>query len=314
VVGDVVGRGLRAAARMGRVRTALRAYAFESASPADAVARLDRLVEAEDPIEFTTLLVVFLDPATGAARACSAGHLPPLVVTPEGAGAAAVANGPPIGIAPGGRHESALRLPEGAALVAYTDGLVEDRVSSLDVGLERLCEVAAAAAATGVAARDLVDHIVERLAGVGSAHDDIALVAVRRLGRSVTRTFPAEAPAVAAARHEVTSFAAAHGLDRALVADIALAVSEACTNVVVHAYRGTRPGPMHVAARVCEGGLEVRIADEGGGVRPRSDSPGVGLGLQIIAHTTDRFDVRDVPGGGAELVLRFPARALRSGT
>jgi serine/threonine-protein kinase RsbW len=62
---------------------------------------------------------------------------------------------------------------------------------------------------------------------------------------------------------------------------------------------------MHVAARMDGSALEVTVADEGGGVRPRGDSPGVGLGLQIMARTAESCEVRDAPGGGARLVLRF---------
>jgi PAS domain S-box-containing protein len=303
VVGDVVGRGLRAAARMGRVRTALRAYAFESSSPAEAVERMDRLVAAEETIEFTTLLAVFLDPRSGAAVACSAGHLPPLLVDADGATIAAVANGPPLGVAAARRQETLLQLPEGTMLVAYTDGLVEDRATGIDVGLRQLLGVAA----LGGSARVLVDRVVDRLTAERQADDDVAIVAVGRVGAGIAHSFPAEPAAVAAARHEITSFAAAHGVSETILRDVALAVSEACTNVVVHAYRDTDPGVMHISARRDDDGLEVSVVDEGGGVRPRADSPGVGLGLQIIARTTQRFDVRDAPGGGAELVLRFEA-------
>jgi len=91
-----------------------------------------------------------------------------------------------------------------------------------------------------------------------------------------------------------------------MIGDLSLAVSEACTNVVVHAYRDhEQPGPMHITARLDGDVLEVTVADEGGGVRPRGDSPGVGLGLQIMARTAESCEVRDAPGGGARLVLRF---------
>jgi serine/threonine-protein kinase RsbW len=169
------------------------------------------------------------------------------------------------------------------------------------VGMRRLME----AAAGGGAARTLVDRIVRRLAAGRGADDDVALVAVGRVGGAIARSFTAQPDAVAAARHAVTSFAAAHGVRDVVVRDVALAVSEACTNVVVHAYRDSEPGAMHVRARLDGDVLEVTVADEGGGVRPRGDSPGVGLGLQIITRTTSRFDVRDAPTGGAELVLRF---------
>lgn len=306
VVGDVVGRGLRAAARMGRVRTALRAYALESRSPLETVERLDRFVAAEEPLEFTTLLVVFLDPRTGAAAACSAGHLAPLIIGPDATRLAPIANGPPIGVAePGARRETVLRIEDGETLLGYTDGLVEDRAVGLDAGLRRLREVAVGRGS----ASDVVERVLLGMGALGGGADDVALVAVRRLGTRMARTFAAEPGAVAAARRELASFAAAHGAGPAVLRDLALAVSEACTNVVVHAYRdGTvqDPRPMHVAASCADEVIEVRIADEGGGVRPRGDSPGVGLGLQIIARTTLGFEVRDVPGGGAELVLRFP--------
>jgi serine phosphatase RsbU (regulator of sigma subunit)/anti-sigma regulatory factor (Ser/Thr protein kinase) len=307
VVGDVVGRGLRAAARMGRVRTALRAYALESASPLETVQRLDRFVAAEEPLEFTTLIVVFLDPRTGAAAACTAGHLAPLIVGAAGTRLAPIANGPPIGVPDAGsRRESALHLEVGETLLAYTDGLVEDRAVGLDAGLRRLREVAVGRGS----ASDLVERVLAGMGARGGGSDDVAIVAVRRLGARMCHTFAAEPGAVAAARREVASFAAAHGAGPGLLRDLALAVSEACTNVVVHAYRdraGTTltPGPMHVAAEHRDALIEVTIADEGGGVRPREDSPGVGLGLQLIARTTADFEVRDVPGGGAQLVLRF---------
>jgi serine phosphatase RsbU (regulator of sigma subunit)/anti-sigma regulatory factor (Ser/Thr protein kinase) len=312
VVGDVVGRGLRAAARMGRVRTALRAYALESASPLECVQRLDRFVAAEEPLEFTTLIVVFLDPRTGDGDACTAGHLAPLLVGADGTRLAPIANGPPIGVAePGSRRQSALRLEEGETLLAYTDGLVEDRTVGLDAGLRRLREVAVANGSSG----DLVERVLTGMGARGGGSDDVAIVAVRRLGPRIVHTFAAEPGAVAAARREVTSFAAAYGAGPEVLRDLSLAVSEACTNVVVHAYRDQAgatqtPGPMHVTATRLHAHIEVTITDEGGGVRPRMDSPGVGLGLQIIARTACDFDVRDVPGGGAQLVLRFPVPTM----
>jgi PAS domain S-box-containing protein len=312
VVGDVVGRGLRAAARMGRVRTALRAYALESDSPLETVQRLDRFVAAEEPLEFTTLIVVFLDPITGDATACTAGHLAPLIVGAEATRLAPIRSGPPIGVAElGSRSESSLRLEEGETLLAYTDGLVEDRAVGLDAGLRRLREVAVGSGSAG----DLVERVLGGMGARGGGSDDVAIVAVRRLGPRIARTFAAEPGAVAAARREVTSFAAAYGARAEVLRDLALAVSEACTNVVVHAYRDRtplHPGPMHVAARHVDGEIEVTITDEGLGVRPRGDSPGVGLGLQIIARTAADFAVRDVAGGGAELVLRFPLHTMTS--
>jgi serine phosphatase RsbU (regulator of sigma subunit)/anti-sigma regulatory factor (Ser/Thr protein kinase)/PAS domain-containing protein len=302
VVGDVVGRGLRAAARMGTVRTAVRAYALEAPGPADALERLDRFVAGEDPLEFTTLLVAFIDPASGRTTISSAGHLPPLIVTPDGARLLDAPADPPLGVADGPRREAELTLAPGEAIVAYTDGLVEDRATGIVAGLEALGLIAPG----DESAEGLVDRILDALDGA-AADDDVVVCAVRRIGDSVRRTYRAEPGAVASARHDVTAFAQAHGAPPALCGDVALAVSEACTNVVVHAYRhgSGEPGAMHVEVASEGHALRVTVEDEGCGVRPRGDSPGVGLGLQIIARTTSAFEVERSPSGGARLVLRF---------
>jgi serine phosphatase RsbU (regulator of sigma subunit)/anti-sigma regulatory factor (Ser/Thr protein kinase) len=302
VVGDVVGRGLRAAARMGTVRTAVRAYALEAPGPADALQRLDRFVAGEDPLEFTTLLVAFVDPVSGRVTISSAGHLPPLLVTATGARLLDVPADPPLGVAQSPRREGELTLAPGDALVAYTDGLVEDRSAGIVAGLHGLGLLAAA----DEPAESLVERILTALNGA-AADDDVVVCAVRRTGDAMRHTYPAAPGAVASARHDVTAFAAAHGASETLCGDVALAVSEACTNVVVLAYRHRTggPGEMHVEVASEGHALRVTVEDEGCGVRPRGDSPGVGLGLQIIARTTSAFEVQRTANGGARLILRF---------
>ena len=107
-------------------------------------------------------------------------------------------------------------------------------------------------------------------------------------------------------RGEVVSFAAAAGVTDPSLADVKLAISEALTNVVVHSYRdGGRPGPIEVDARIHDGRLEITIADEGPGMRPRPDSPGAGLGLPIIASLAGGFEIRERDPRGTELHLCF---------
>ncbi len=89
---------------------------------------------------------------------------------------------------------------------------------------------------------------------------------------------------------------------------INLAVSEAATNAVLHAYRdraAADAGDVRVRVRGCDGRLVVHIHDDGMGLVPRPDSPGLGLGLCLMAHETDRFEIRKTPGGGTEVVLHF---------
>jgi anti-sigma regulatory factor (Ser/Thr protein kinase) len=124
--------------------------------------------------------------------------------------------------------------------------------------------------------------------------------------RSDELIFEAESASVARARHAVTGFAREHGVPSDLLDGIALAVSEACSNVVLHAYREEpAPGEFSIAVALERESLRIRVRDEGLGMRPRHDSPGLGLGLPIIASTTDGFSVTPSEGGGTELCMRF---------
>lgn len=123
--------------------------------------------------------------------------------------------------------------------------------------------------------------------------------------------FAADAEAVPSARRAVTRFARHHGVEGERLADVALAVSEACTNVVVHAYRDQpAPGAISVVMAIEETNLRVHVGDAGMGLRPRSDSPGLGLGLPIIASVTDGFAVESGEAGGTELCMRFELAPL----
>jgi serine/threonine-protein kinase RsbW/stage II sporulation protein AB (anti-sigma F factor) len=122
-------------------------------------------------------------------------------------------------------------------------------------------------------------------------------------------TFPGTPPGVGAMRRAVVELAERCGMTPVGVADARLAVSEAATNAVVHAYR-ERPGELRLQARVESGELRVVIADDGDGLLPRSDSPGLGLGLPIMSAVSERFDVVSGPDG-TEIHLAFlcPAAA-----
>jgi anti-sigma regulatory factor (Ser/Thr protein kinase) len=105
-------------------------------------------------------------------------------------------------------------------------------------------------------------------------------------------------------RGTIGAFAAAHGADGMLMGDIALAVSEAVGNVVLHAYEPGEPGIVHFAADVEDDSLEIVISDEGHGLRSGS-SEGLGLGLGIIASVCADFGIRQVSPHGTEVWMRF---------
>src|SRR5215211_4168193 len=108
------------------------------------------------------------------------------------------------------------------------------------------------------------------------------------------------------ARRAVVDWAREHVADRAILSDIALAITEATTNVVLHAYRDRPvPGSLSIKARCHDDHLCLTVLDDGSGLAPRVDSPGLGLGLGLIAQVADSADVRAPETGGTEVVMRF---------
>jgi serine/threonine-protein kinase RsbW len=125
-------------------------------------------------------------------------------------------------------------------------------------------------------------------------------------GVHTAQRFRAQANAVRAARLAAVAFARDHDVPDRRIDDIALAVSEAATNVVMHAYRDRAdPGTFTLDLDVEARSLLIDVRDDGLGMAPRDDSPGLGLGLPIIAHVTDAHAFVPTEGGGAWLSMRF---------
>jgi anti-sigma regulatory factor (Ser/Thr protein kinase) len=125
---------------------------------------------------------------------------------------------------------------------------------------------------------------------------------------SASWTAPASAESVPELRQAVVDFAYEHGVAEPCLCDIRLAVSEAITNAVVHAFRGLENSGTIIASVTMRDltWVDVRVIDDGSGMAPRDDSPGIGLGLPLIRHLTDQFEHRRPPDGiGTELWMRF---------
>ena len=124
------------------------------------------------------------------------------------------------------------------------------------------------------------------------------------------RTLPAEAASVGLARRSAQTFAERHGLRGSRVADLALAVSEAMTNVVLHAYRGRAgPGVLDLTLEARGEAIHVAVRDFGLGLVPRDDSPGLGLGLGLIGRMADQLEITAPRDGGTELRMIFALQA-----
>jgi anti-sigma regulatory factor (Ser/Thr protein kinase) len=117
-------------------------------------------------------------------------------------------------------------------------------------------------------------------------------------------TVPGTPFGVRTLRREISGIAEDCGMDATGVADVQLAVTEAATNAVMHAY-ATTPGDVTVTAAVHEGELAIVIADTGGGLVERSDSPGLGVGLSIIATVADEMRITS-NAGGTQIHMTFP--------
>lgn len=182
VIGDVAGSGLAAAVVMGRMRSALRAYALETTDPAEVLGRVDRKMQHFEPGALATVLYVVLDAARDRAHIASAGHLPPVAAVPGEAGSLVdVAGGLMIGVDPRARRQvTTVKIAHGAVLCLYTDGLVERRELPLDEGLARLCGAVVAKPPDEVCA-----SVMGALVGGTPARDDVALLTLRRLPQSV---------------------------------------------------------------------------------------------------------------------------------
>jgi serine phosphatase RsbU (regulator of sigma subunit) len=174
VVGDVSGRGLRAATVMASLRYAIHAYAAQGDDPATILTKLSQLVSVERDRHFATVLCGVVDVAEHRVTTVSAGHPSPLVVTPEGADFLTTPVGPPIGVTGSPYVATDAHVPPGATLVGFTDGLYERRREHPDIGLGRLRE-----ASRGFdSLDDLLDGLLEKMAAGGGA-DDTAILGIR---------------------------------------------------------------------------------------------------------------------------------------
>lgn len=178
-IGDVAGKGLRAASVMGQVRSALSAYALVRPDPASILQRLDRFVSRMDAM--VTALCVTIEPDRATARVATAGHLAPLLLRGDGAAALAVPTSPPLGLEVDDRTELVVELAPGDRLVLCTDGLVERRSEPLTERLALLRDVLAAGPPS---LPGLCDDVLARMSepAVGEFDDDVALLTARVSG------------------------------------------------------------------------------------------------------------------------------------
>ena len=177
VIGDVAGSGLHAAVIMGRMRSALRAYALESADPAEVLAKLDRKMQHFEPDALATVLYAVAEPSLDRVQVSSAGHPPPVIAIPgQPTALADIAADVMIGVAADAeRHVTTLKTPPGTLLCLYTDGLIERPRRPIDDGLAQLCRAVRPDSAYLACAA-----VMSAMVGQEPTRDDIALLMFQR--------------------------------------------------------------------------------------------------------------------------------------
>ena len=300
VVGDVVGRGVEAAAVMAQLRTAVRAYAVDGHPPDAVVERVNRLMLTLGPLAMTTLLYLVVDPAAETLDLVNAGHPPALVIEPSGAASYLwPKSGMPLGVATTAVYVvETFPLQTGSTVLLYTDGLVERRGQSIDAGLERLRALAAGA-------DDVEALCVAIVEGIGpeAPGDDVAFIAARvpPLTDHLETRWDATPQSLAPIRHLLRRWLVERGATDDEAFDVVVATQEACANAIEHAY-GPGRAEFDLEGRYVDGTVTLTVADRGVWRPPRGRNRG--RGLPLMRDLMDSVEVSQSERGTAVTLVR----------
>nr|WP_240969357.1 SpoIIE family protein phosphatase [Streptomyces sp. HNM0575] len=310
VIGDVMGRGVRAAAVMGQLRTAVRAYARLDLPPHEVLQLLDGLAAEIDPSQIATCVYAVHDPNEGLLHYASAGHPPIIVRDPDGVvERAPEPTGPPLGTGGWVHTSCSLPLPPGGSAVLYTDGLVERRDADIDTGVTTLER--AFAGATG--SPDIVCDRLLRSLGITAEHDDdVAVLVLHHPARTGTdaELFHNAAldllggtEAAPRARAFATGVLSSWRFPTELQDLGVLAASELVANSLQH---GTPP--MRLRLRRTDRRLIVEVTDGDEHLPRQRCAEAVdeaGRGISIVATIASAWGSRRTPGGGKSVWCEF---------
>ncbi|MFI6121737.1 SpoIIE family protein phosphatase [Streptomyces sp. NPDC051064] len=310
VIGDVMGRGVRAAAVMGQLRTAVRAYARLDLPPHEVLQLLDVLAAEIDASQIATCAYAVHDPNEGHLVYASAGHLPILVC--DAAGTVHRAEdpiGPPLGTGGWVHTSGTIPLPPGSTAVLYTDGLVERRSEDIDEGVAALERALSGAKGSP---QVVCDRLIRSLGVTAEHDDDVAVLVVQhpaRTGASAELFHNASLEllggieAAPRARAFATGVLASWRFPVALCDLGVLAASELVANSLQH---GTPP--MRLGLRRTDRRLIIEVTDGDDHLpRRRRAEPAdeAGRGISIVATIATSWGSRRTPGGGKAVWCEF---------
>ncbi len=298
VVGDVAGHGVRAAVTMGRLRTAIQTLARLELSPAESLQQLDELMRTlgEREPHFATCAYAVFDAVDGTCEVASAGHLPPLLIRPDGSSVYLdVPPAPPLGIGEGPIQSQEFTIEDGSLFVLYTDGLVEKRDRDIDDGLARLREIFGPDSLS----RPLEDLCKATLDGVyaDQKRDDIAVLIarLRRLPDDHHTSWTLNADPVSVGEARTLVRAALGRWDLTEIADTTeLLVSELLTNALRYA-----SGQITLRL-VLEHTLVCEVLDDSAALprlRHAGSNDETGRGLHVVGQLAQRWGTRRTTSG-----------------
>jgi PAS domain S-box-containing protein len=264
VMGDVAGRGVAAAASMGRLRSAWQAYALEDSGPAGILDRLNRFQLRVDEDSMATVVALVLDVQNRRLTWANAGHPPPLVLVPGGPRYLEHrAGGVPLGAIEDPSYvEEEAKLPPGSTLILYTDGLVERPGRPLAEGFDRL---RAAIPAGALDPEDLCEAILGGTLGGATSNDDVTFLVARvdmSLGARLSLSLPGEMEGLARLRATLRRWLSDNAAEPDEVAAVTMATNEAVENAIEHGHR-LSTAPFVVELAVDGGQVVITVKDRG---------------------------------------------------
>jgi len=298
VMGDVMGRGVQAAAVMGQLRAAVRAYARLDLPPADILEFLDGVVRDLGDDQIVTCVYAVYDPGDRSLSYANAGHLPPLLRLPgEAPRRLTGAAGPPLGTGPVTLVEERIPMPAGAVLVLYTDGLVEHADIDIDTGIDTLTE--ALRHQTDAKLDDVPAALVKTLLPHGP-EDDVAVLLARvsneaRHTTTAVWQIASEERAVAQLRAAVGVTLLEWSIPSQTAHDVVLLVTELVTNAVLHG----QP-PIQLRLRRTSAHIVVEVHDSATFLPRRlraTPEDEHGRGLQLVSLLAHRWGTRPTVNG-----------------